>query len=56
MQAENKDLLKELLIRAIDNHVEFRKYKYFPLDPEYIMPKMKAHPRYSSPLEFCSVA
>jgi hypothetical protein len=47
MQAENKDLLKELLIRAIDNHVEFRKYKYFPLDPEYIMPKMKAHPRYS---------
>jgi hypothetical protein len=43
VKAENFEFLKELLDRAISSHAEFRKYKYFPLDPEYIMPKMKDH-------------
>jgi hypothetical protein len=43
VQAENLDFLKELLDLAINSHADFRKYKYFPLDPEYIIPKMKHH-------------
>ena len=36
MQAENEELLKELVATAIDQHVEFRRLKYFPLDPNYV--------------------
>ena len=36
LQAENQKLLKELVDTAIDQHVEFRKFKYFPLDPNYV--------------------
>jgi len=35
-KAENEELLKELVATAIDQHVEFRKFKYFPLDPNYV--------------------
>eukprot|EP00092_Neocalanus_flemingeri_P013687 GFUD01014760.1.p1 GENE.GFUD01014760.1~~GFUD01014760.1.p1 ORF type:complete len:1163 (-),score=280.67 GFUD01014760.1:114-3602(-) len=35
-KAENNELLKELVTTAIDQHVEFRKFKYFPLDPNYV--------------------
>ena len=36
LQAENEALLRELVLTAIDQHVEFRKFKYFPLDPNYV--------------------
>ena len=34
-------MLIELVTSAVEYHVEFRKYKYFPLDPEYVTPYIK---------------
>eukprot|EP00092_Neocalanus_flemingeri_P000078 GFUD01000080.1.p1 GENE.GFUD01000080.1~~GFUD01000080.1.p1 ORF type:complete len:1171 (-),score=266.56 GFUD01000080.1:163-3675(-) len=40
-KAENSDLLGELVKSAVDLHVEFRKFKYFPLDPNYVTSDIK---------------
>merc|ERR1719483_669919 len=45
-KAENLDLLKSLVTKALDEHAEFRKYKYFPLDPEYVTPNLEKHPAF----------
>ena len=46
VQAENLELLQALVNKAIDEHAEFRKYKYFPLDPEYVTPNLEKHPAF----------
>lgn len=45
-KAENEDILKDLVKIAIDQHVDFRKYKYFPLDPVYVTPALKEEEAY----------
>jgi len=45
-KAENGELLGELVKSAVDNHVEFRKFKYFPLDPNYVTPYIKEQKSY----------
>jgi len=45
-KAENLKFLRELLNHALDEHAEFRRYKYFPLDPEYICSNIKQQPSY----------
>jgi len=42
-KAENCSLLGELVKSAVDHHVEFRRFKYFPLDPPYVTPYIKEH-------------
>ena len=39
-KAENHELLKELVNLALDQHTEFRRFKYFPLDPQYVTEKI----------------
>ena len=46
LKAENGELLGELVKSAVDNHVEFRKFKYFPLDPNYVTPYIKEQKSY----------
>ena len=41
-KAENHDLLKELVNLALDQHTEFRRFKYFPLDPQYVTEKISS--------------
>ena len=45
-KAENGDLLGELVKSAVDHHVEFRRFKYFPLDPNYVTPYIKEQKSY----------
>jgi len=45
-KAENSDLLGELVKSAVDHHVEFRRFKYFPLDPNYVTPYIKEQKSY----------
>jgi len=45
-KGENSHLLTELVNSAVEHHVEFRKYKYFPLDPEYVTPYIKDQQSY----------
>ena len=45
-KAENLDLLKELIEKAIDEHADFRKYKYFPLDPKYVTKSIQNEPAF----------
>jgi len=40
-KAENLQLLKTLVNKALDEHAEYRRYKYFPLDPEYVTKKLE---------------
>ena len=40
-KAENLELLRELVMRSLDEHADFRKYKHFPLDPKYITKNIK---------------
>ena len=40
-KAENLDLLRELVMKSIEEHADFRKYKHFPLDPKYITKNIK---------------
>ena len=40
-KAENEKLLKELVLKCLDEHRDFRKYKHFPLDPKYITKTIK---------------
>ena len=47
-QAENLDMLKNLVNHALDEHAEFRRYKYFPLDPEYIDKDIMRKPAFRS--------
>ena len=42
-KAENVDLLKEMVLSAIDSHVAFRR-SFHPEDPSHITPAMKASP------------
>ena len=46
-QAENFNLLKDLIDTALEEHVDFRKFKYFPLDPEYVTNKLKKEKSYT---------
>ena len=41
------DLLHELVRRALEDHADFRKYKYFPLDPEYVTENIERHPAFT---------
>ena len=50
-KAENLQLLKSLVNKAIDEHAEFRKYKYFPLDPEYVTKKLEKEPAFQEATE-----
>ena len=50
-QAENFNLLKDLIDTALDEHVDFRQFKYFPLDPEYVTNKITAHKSYKKAVE-----
>ena len=43
LQCENVDLLRSLVLEVIQDHTDFRRYKYFPLDPEYVTPSIKQH-------------
>jgi hypothetical protein len=45
LQGENKELFKSLLIKALDSHIQFRQFKDFPLDPEFITADIKAYSR-----------
>ena len=51
LQAENFDLLKDLINTALEEHVDFRKFKYFPLDPEYVTNKITGHKSYTTAVE-----
>ena len=46
VQAENNKLLKSLIDTALEEHFDFRRFKYFPLDPEYVTEKITAHDSY----------
>ena len=50
-QAENFNLLKDLIDTALEEHVDFRKFKYFPLDPEYVTNKITEHKSYTKAVE-----
>ena len=50
-KAENLQLLKSLVNNAIDEHAEFRKYKYFPLDPVYVTKKLENQPAFQEATE-----
>ena len=50
-KAENLQLLKSLVSNAIDEHAEFRKYKYFPLDPVYVTKKLEKEPAFQEATE-----
>ena len=39
-------MMRELMKTAVDQQVEFRRYKYFPMDPEYVTPYIKAQESY----------
>jgi len=45
-KAENVDLLQDLVSFAITEHAEFRKYKYYPLDPEFVDSEKKQSVEY----------
>ena len=45
-KAENVDLLKEMVLSAIDSHVAFRR-SFHPADPSHITPAMKASPGFA---------
>ena len=47
-KAENLDLLKELIRKAINDHADFRQYKYFPLDPDYVTEGLKKTPAFEA--------
>ena len=51
LQAENFELLKDLINTALEEHVDFRKFKYFPLDPEYVTNKITGHKSYTTAVE-----
>ena len=46
-KAENGELLRELVMRCLDEHTDFRKYKHFPLDPKYITRSIKNEPAFT---------
>ena len=50
-KAENLQLLKSLVNNALDEHAEFRKYKYFPLDPVYVTRKLENEPAFQEATE-----
>ena len=50
-QAENEKILRDLLKIAVDQHVEFRKIKYFPLDPNYITESLQEESAYKESIQ-----
>jgi len=46
-KAENEKVLKDLVDIAIDSHVDFRKFKYFPLDPNYVTKELQKEDAYT---------
>ena len=50
-QAENEKILRDLLKIAVDQHVEFRKIKYFPLDPNYITESLQQESSYKESIQ-----
>jgi len=50
-KSENLELLQALVNKAIEEHAEFRKYKYFPLDPEYVTGNIERHPAFTAATE-----
>ena len=41
--------------KAIDEHADFRKYKYFPLDPEYVTKKLENEKVFQDATNFLKV-
>ena len=39
--------MKSLVNRALDEHIDYRKFKYFPLDPEYVTTSISSQPSYN---------
>jgi len=50
-KSENLELLQALVNKAIEEHADFRKYKYFPLDPEYVTENIERHPAFKAATE-----
>jgi len=50
-KAENYQLLKTLIDFALEEHVDFRKFKYFPLDPAYVTDRITEHDSFKSAVE-----
>ena len=50
-QAENSTFLKELVDLSLDLHTEFRRFKYFPLDPQYVTEQVEKEASYQSAKE-----
>ena len=50
-KAENLSLLKTLVTKAIDEHADYRKYKYFPLDPKYVTKSIEKEPAFIAATE-----
>lgn len=49
-KAENEEIYKEMVIKAMDAHLDFRK-NYFPSDPPYITPEIKDSLAYKTEIE-----
>ena len=39
--------MKSLVNRALDEHIDYRRFKYFPLDPEYVTTSISSQPSYN---------
>ena len=49
-KAENEEIYKEMVLKAMDAHLDFRK-NYFPSDPAYITPEIKDSDAYKKEIE-----
>ena len=50
-KAENLSLLKTLVTKTIEEHADYRKYKYFPLDPKYVTKSIEKEPAFIAATE-----
>ncbi|XP_067049281.1 L-tyrosine decarboxylase-like [Acropora muricata] len=49
-KAENEEIYKEMVLKAMDAHLDFRK-NYFPSDPAYVTPEIKDSDAYKKEIE-----
>ena len=49
-KAENAKIYKEMVLKSLDTHLEFRK-NYFPSDPEYLTEELKQSQAYKEEIK-----
>ena len=49
-KAENEEIYKEMVLKAVDSHLDFRK-SYFPSDPAYVTTEIKDSLAYKTEIE-----